>query len=216
MIFRHGEPSSYGLEDADLLPYELRWAWLAGVPSVDSLCEEIVSRFGPVVRMDPGREASLLFARLQKECGAGSARDRLREAESTLRLLLAIYREQQVFSREDPVAFGKQLLENEFRSNRNIKEFVAEIGITREHFTRAFLERYGETPGDFLRRLRLGYAQQLTGTPTLRQKEIAAASGFRSEATFRHAYTREYGHSPGTTEANKEKEQKKYLKTKKI
>ncbi len=200
LLFRHGEATSYGLDESCQLPYELRWALLTDVPAVTSLYEEIVGRFGPVVRMEKGREASRLLARLAAEREGGSIPDRFLEAENVFRLLLAVYREQLTPDRGDVVAIGRHLLQNEFRSPRNIKEWAAELGISREHFTREFRHRYGESPADFLRRLRLNHAKMLLENPTVRQRDVAAASGFGSETTFRHAWKRNYGCSPRNTQ----------------
>lgn len=199
MLFRYGEPTSYGLDEESALPYELRWALLPDVPAVASIYSEIVRRFGPVVRMDKKREASKLFARFSAARQSGRGGDRFLEAEAVFRLLVAVYREQFASPGDgDAVALGRHLIETEFRTGRNVKEIAGEIGISRGHFTREFAARYGESPAAYQRRLRLGYAEQLLANPFLEQREIAAASGFGSMRTFREAFVRAHGRTPGS------------------
>ena len=71
-----------------------------------------------------------------------------------------------------------------------------QCGVTREHFIRAFGERYGETPGVMLRRLRLEHARSMLLATELPVAEVAAASGFASATTFCRAFRAAYAISP--------------------
>jgi len=95
------------------------------------------------------------------------------------------------------MAYGHHLLSNHFRSPRNLKEWCQQIGISREHFSRAFKERYGVSPAAFLRQLRLTHANQLLQSHHLSIHDVAAASGFASPQTFHRAFTQFYGSPPG-------------------
>ncbi|MFQ3578459.1 MAG: helix-turn-helix domain-containing protein [Verrucomicrobiia bacterium] len=201
MLFRHGERSRYGLDEDCLLPYSLRWIMVSGVPAMVSIYEDLRRRFGPVLRMRAEGEASRLLAMLLDERGRSGHRNRIQEAEDVFRLFLAIYREQVTGAViPDAIAHGRDLLENEYRQPRNIKEWAALLGLTREHFTRAFHRRYGETPAHFLRRLRLRHAKRLMATPGLTLRDVAQASGFASGETLRHALHR--GGGPQDRQSN--------------
>ncbi len=194
MIFRHGEDSWYGLWDS--APYRLRWLQLSG--GIQNWAGALQQEFGPVLRMEEKGEAGTILAGLVSDVQQGIWRDRLYLAEAATQLLLALYREQ-VGGRQgvDPVAYGRHLLETQYRSPRNLKEWASEIGVTREHFTREFRIRYGETPAAFLRRLRLEHADRILKTHHLTLADVAAASGFASEQTFHRAYGRHFGYPPG-------------------
>ena len=160
--------------------------------------DRIREEFGPVLRMSEQGEAGRLAARLVEDQRHAVKRDRLYLAEGVFRLFFALYREQIGARRgNDPVAYGRHLLDTQFRSPRNMKEWCAEIGISREHFSREFSTRYGETPAAYLRKLRLRHADELLKTHTLPLADIAAASGFASEQTFHRAYRMFYGIPPG-------------------
>ncbi len=188
MIFRHGERTRYGLDEGCLLPYSLCWIMVSSVPAMVSIYEDLRRRFGPVLKMSAEGEASKLLGMLFEEKSRTTKRNHLQEAEDVLHLFFAVYREQVADSHlPDAIARGRYLLENEFRQPRNIKELAATLGLTREHFTRAFHSRYGETPAAFLRELRLRYARRLLASQRLTLREVAQASGFASSETLRHA-----------------------------
>lgn len=194
MIFCHGEDSWYGLRDRS--PYRLRWLQLSG--GLMNWAASLQQEFGPVLRMEAKGEADRILDGLVADVQQGIWRDRLYLAETATQLLLALYREQ-VGGRQgvDPVAHGRHLLETQYRSPRNLKEWAAEIGITREHFTREFRARSGETPAAFLRNLRLAHADRLLKAHHVPLADIAASSGFASEQTFHRAYGKAFGISPG-------------------
>jgi AraC-like DNA-binding protein len=198
MLFAHGEDSRYGIGPREERPYVTEFLHLVPLAGVDVLFARIRRDFGSVVRMSERGEAARLARETVGEFACGRAPGRLDLAERAYRLLFAVYREQMVDSRgHDPVAFGRHLLEERFRSPLNLKEWAEEIGLSREHFSRAFLARYGENPADFLRRLRLGHARQLLRSSSLPVEEVSALSGFSSAQTFRRAYRRHFGEPAG-------------------
>lgn len=198
MIFRYAEKSCYGVDEHSELPYGLRWLLITGPESLLAIVEEIRRNFGSVLQMREKGEAGQLLWRLQEDQRTGLVRDRFYLADCAYRLLIALYREQISDIRgNDPVSYGRHLLETSYRSPQNLKEWTEGIGITREHFTREFHARYGETPAGFLRRLRLRHAQGLLSNHSLSLPDVALASGFSSPQTFYRAYKTFYGHPPG-------------------
>jgi len=197
LLFRHGENTQYGLDERCDLPYELIWVQLSETPMVVGLYEDLLQSFGPILRMDPKGEASYLLERLSEKKEQGVLRDRFADAEMAFQLLLGIYREQ-ISSRRgrDPIAYGRHLLETQFRSPRNLKEWVAEIGLSREHFTREFQHRFGESPARFLRELRLNHSKNLLLNPGLTVEDVALNSGFVSVKTFHRAFKEYFGVPP--------------------
>ncbi len=76
-------------------------------------------------------------------------------------------------------------------------ELMAEfVGLSLKHFQRAFLAVLGETPKEYLRRVRLQRAAYLLKWSDLLVIDIAIESGFHTHAGFTHAFAKAYGCSP--------------------
>lgn len=198
MIFQHGENSRYGLSAACTLPYVPEYVMIRPAGGTLEMLQALRDAYGPVLRMAEQGEACRLLHRVIDAFAAQQPADRLERAETVYRILLALLREQRQETRHsDPVAYGRHLLETRFQEPRNLKEWCQEIGLSREHFTRAFRERYQTTPATFLRTLRLRHARQLLLSTHLPQEDIAQQSGFLSVQTFHRAYRAHYQTPPG-------------------
>ncbi len=183
MLFAHGENSSYGAASDR---YQLKFLSMTHTQSICDLFNNIRREFGPVVQMKQGGQAECLMNSLMEAFIARE--DPLMQAEDIFRLLIAIYREQlNQHQGDNPVAYGRFLLETQYRSPRNMSEWAEEIGITREHFAREFQKRYGESPAAFLRRLRLNHAQILMKTSPYSMSRIAMLSGFSNAQALHRA-----------------------------
>lgn len=183
MLFVHGEESSYG---ARSVSYQLKFLSITYTRSVCDLFNNVRREFGSVVQMQNGGQAECLMSSLMEAFMARE--DPLLQAEDIYRFLIAIYREQ--LSRhqgDDPVAYGRFLLESQYRSPRNMSEWAEVIGVTREHFSREFNHRYGESPAVYLRRQRLNHAHILMKTSPYSMSRIAMLSGFSNVQALRRA-----------------------------
>ncbi|MCC5845038.1 MAG: AraC family transcriptional regulator [Verrucomicrobia bacterium] len=196
MLFRHGEHSRYGITPDSSLPYETEYLVMDPGGGVAELFEGLRAQYGPVLRMEADGTARRILLQLLIEFESNRPSDRISRAESLYLLLLNLFREQGRDARgRDPVAYGRHLLETRYREPGNLKEWCAEIGISREHFSREFTARYRETPAEFLRNLRLSHARGLLNISTrMSLEDVAALSGFASVQTFQRAYKRRFGH----------------------
>jgi len=200
MLFEHGEDSRYGLDADSLLPYIPEFVVLSPGGGAREIFEGLREAYGPVLRMEDHGEACGILQDVIWRGERGQPIDRLEQAETVYRLLLALLREQRSATREsDPVAYGHHLLETRFREARNLKEWCSLIGMSREHFSRVFKERYGVPPAEFLRRLRLRHARFLLQNSRLPFEDISAQSGFASVQTFHRAYQRAFGRTAGAS-----------------
>ncbi len=68
--------------------------------------------------------------------------------------------------------------------------------MSREHFSRIFVESTGESPSACLQHLRLDEASLLLRETDLPLREIAMRSGFYSERHLMRAFQRVYGTNP--------------------
>jgi AraC-like DNA-binding protein len=194
MLFTHREATGYGYPETATAPYRQRFLALTPGGTLQPIFDRLRRDFGPVVRMAEESEAGALFDEIFHRFNAHSFRDRLHEAELICRLFLALYREQEQGRHlGDPVARGYYDLQYRYRTPLNLKTLAARCGVSREHFIRVFHQRYHESPGAMLRRLRLEHARSLLAATRLGIEDIALASGFVSSSSFCRAYRRRFG-----------------------
>ncbi len=204
MLFTHREQSRYGVPPGATEPYRLRYLSFSPGTSIIGVFQQVRADFGSVVRLAPEGEAGALFEEIFRRMQAGSFVDRYQESELIYRMFVALYREQVHGTRdEDPIEFGCHVLRARFRGAINLKTVARQCGVTREHFIRAFSERYGETPGAMLRRLRLEHARTMLQATELPIAEVAGASGFASATTFCRAFRVAFGTTPARMRAGR-------------
>ncbi|KAB2350405.1 helix-turn-helix domain-containing protein [Actinomadura rudentiformis] len=73
---------------------------------------------------------------------------------------------------------------------------AAIAGVTPRHLTRLFLTHMGQTPGRFVREVRVAAAAHLIVSTSLPLAEVATRCGLASTETLRVAFTRRYGIPP--------------------
>lgn len=196
MLFSHDEATSYGCHDNAADPYVLRFV-SAKIGGLGALFNLIRTDFGSVVNMPAESEATALLNELNARFTQRTFRDRFHESELFHHLLIALYREQVHATRtSDPIEFGYHYLRSHFRSPINLKLVAEKCGVSREHFIREFTERYNESPGGFLRSLRLDHARTMLAASSTNVESIALSSGYTSSNSFRRAYRQKFGRSP--------------------
>jgi transcriptional regulator GlxA family with amidase domain len=99
-------------------------------------------------------------------------------------------------SAEDRLARALRYSREHFREPMGVKQLASEAGMSREHFSRIFLARTGETPSVYLQRLRMNEATVLVQDTDLPLREIAMRSGFYSERHLLRTFQRVHGVSP--------------------
>ncbi|MGD1933556.1 MAG: helix-turn-helix domain-containing protein [Candidatus Phaeomarinobacter sp.] len=72
-----------------------------------------------------------------------------------------------------------------------------EAGLSRSHFTRAFLNETGQSPRDFILNRRVARARELLSSTTIPLADIPSLPGFSSQAHLASAFKRIVGVSPG-------------------
>lgn len=200
MLFTHDESSSYGYPPEVTAPYRLCFLSFR-LLGLRAWFDRLRGEFGAVVRMPLAGEASAVLAEIKRRFRAREFRDRFQETELLHQLLVGLYREQVAAAQNhDPVEYGYHFLRDNFRSPVNLKAVAQRCGVSREHFIRSFGKRYGEPPGELLRRLRLEQAHRMLGTTQLAVQDVAVACGFADANTFCRAYRLRYGVTPGASQ----------------
>lgn len=82
-----------------------------------------------------------------------------------------------------------------------LTELAREVGVHRVHLGRVFRERFGESLGDYHRRLRLDWAAEQLKKDDVRIGDIALRAGFTDQAHFTRFFKRHTGRTPGVFRA---------------
>jgi AraC family transcriptional regulator of arabinose operon len=203
VLFSPDEAAANGGPAPSTKPFRKRTLEFSDCASLRVVFDRLRSDFGPVVSM-PGHSAARgIFDEIMDRFRTGRTPDPYRESELLFRLLISIYRDQVEGTRAtDPIEFGYHYIVNRFRHASNVKEIAAACGVTREYFARQFKERYGETPGELLKRLRIEHAQSLLAMTSMPVEEVASASGFSAANVFARSFRQHLGRTPGEFRAD--------------
>jgi AraC family transcriptional regulator len=90
----------------------------------------------------------------------------------------------------------EELIHDRFRESVTIEELADGAGVHPAHLTRVFRERYGTSPGRYLRRLRLEWAAERLSCGTESVSRVALEAGFADQAHFTRAFRRHWGVPP--------------------
>ncbi|MCE0498059.1 MAG: helix-turn-helix domain-containing protein [Methylacidiphilales bacterium] len=188
------EPSTYYYPPESREPWVFGWLSFYG----DLACElfrKFQSEFGPVIVL-PGRSAAA--ASLRRLLAAAASLDRAQVSLRAYAFLLDWWQEasQPVGATGDRLDRATRFCRGHFREQLSVKQIADEAGMSREHFSRVFVRRTGETPAAFLQNLRLTEAAGLLRDTRLPLGEIALRSGFYSARHLMRAFQRVYGKPP--------------------
>ncbi len=89
-----------------------------------------------------------------------------------------------------------RLLEQRMGETIDYEQIAANVGLSASRFHHLFAAEVGETPGDYLRRIRLDAAALRLRWTREKVGEIAAGVGYSSQPSFTQAFTRRYDTSP--------------------
>ena len=94
------------------------------------------------------------------------------------------------------VDYAIRYFENNYMNEIYIKDLAKTLGIESSYFSRLFKSRIGETPIEYLTKIRVEKAQQLLKFPPYSVKDVAEAVGFSDPLYFSRAFKRQTGMSP--------------------
>jgi AraC-like DNA-binding protein len=92
---------------------------------------------------------------------------------------------------------ARALLKSRGLAGASVAGIAAELGLSREHFSRSFRAATGESPAEYLDRLRCAEASRLLTGSEFSQTEIARRLGFARLGSFQRAFRRAAGCPPG-------------------
>jgi len=88
------------------------------------------------------------------------------------------------------------LVAHRFMFDLSVADVARELSISESRARHLFIELFGETFSDYLRRVRLKHAEALLVTTDLSIPQVAAASGFNQAAYFHTVFRRGTGMTP--------------------
>jgi AraC family transcriptional regulator len=91
---------------------------------------------------------------------------------------------------------ARELLNDQWNSNMSIEEIALTVGVHPSHLNRVFRAYMQQTPGEYLRAIRMDRATREVLTTDLPMKAIAAHAGFADQAHFTREFKRHHAMSP--------------------
>ncbi len=182
--------SYYGLK----FTYELLDARLSGLLALDKL---------PLYLHLPREAAEVacfLFRQLVAEC-AGEEQPGSRAYLQAMveQLMILALRHMKSEDRVCPEAFINRALGylySHFSENITVGDAAAYVGYTPNYFNTCFHRQMGLPFGEYLRQLRLNYAENLLRSSVVPVTEVASESGFGSLSYFSRCFRDQYGVGP--------------------
>jgi AraC-like DNA-binding protein len=191
------ERSTYYYPPEQRDPWVFSWFNFYGSLACD-LFRRFQAAFGSVIPLSSRGAAAASLRRLPMKGLASESSDRFQTSLQAYAFVLEWWHEasRPTGSPEDRLARALRLSREHFREPLGVKELADEAGMSREHFSRSFTERMGETPSACLRRLRMNEAITFIRETDLPLREVAMRSGFYSERHLMRTFQRTHGVSP--------------------
>src|SRR5215470_9267149 len=90
----------------------------------------------------------------------------------------------------------KELVHAKIEDDLSLDEMARSVGLSTAHFARMFRQSTGETPHQFVLRLRVDRAKAMLRAPYARVLDVAVASGFKTQQHFAQVFRDVCGVSP--------------------
>jgi AraC-like DNA-binding protein len=185
------ERSSYYYPPEARAPWVVTWLNWYGSLACD-LFRNIQARFGPVLPLSSRGAAAATLRRLMAAASEPAASGNPSVSLLSYAFMLEWWREAAAPTggSENRLARAVQFCRQRFREPLGVKEIAGEAGLSREHFTRVFVEEMRQPPAAFLRELRVNEASMLLRETELPLREIAMRSGFYSTRHLMRTFQR--------------------------
>jgi transcriptional regulator GlxA family with amidase domain len=98
---------------------------------------------------------------------------------------------------DEAVLRAQALIEGELASAISVEELARSVAVSRRNFIRRFKRATGNTPLEYIQRVRVEAAKQALAVTRRSLAEVASEVGYQDPAAFRRIFLRETGISPG-------------------
>ena len=198
VLFKHGEPSSYGRPAGDRTPYRCAWVALLGA-GLYQHWEWVQARTGSVHQLHGDQRILVAMERLMDLSDERSRATPLARAAAVhgfVNQLFAVLEERRSAGSRSALDRALEELIAQPLSVVTLKELARRHGVSREHLARAAHERLGRPPAAWLTEVRLARAHLLLRETALPIAEVARQSGFPSAHTLARQVRTTTGTSP--------------------
>lgn len=195
LIFAYGEDSAYGRLD-EQQTYACRWLTLRGA----GLAEHYASlreRYGSILTLGDSHPIVHLLEDIQALARPMAATAPTVMAAAVHRLTMALFEQAESRRQQHQSAVEQaidRLLTQPFYP-WNIKELTARYGCSREHFSRVFAQRQGQSPQRYLAMVRVRQALHLLSETSLSLAQVADQVGFLNAAALNRQVLQTTGRS---------------------
>ena len=148
------------------------------------------------VSCTPDAEAAFVAMRIRRELAHPDSFTPLAVEGLALELTAIAGRSRSPRRGEKWVERARNLVRERYRECFTPAEIAAEIGVHQAHLARVFRARYGESLGEFVRRLRLQWAARELAAADVPLAALAVEAGFCDQSHFTRAFRRQYGVTP--------------------
>ncbi|MEM0913967.1 MAG: AraC family transcriptional regulator [Planctomycetota bacterium] len=181
IVFRYDEDSQYGQRRPLTHPYRNRWVSPVGA-GIEEHMQQLRAATGPVLDLGLDHPLHESLAELVGLLDPQRSVDAIRSAGLVHRFVMGLLDFAQAARREAQPAVDRavdQLVEHPL-DPIDTQRIANRYGVSREHLTRVFRQRTGETPARYLDTRRVDHALSLLRVTDLPLDDIARQSGLRS------------------------------------
>jgi AraC family transcriptional regulator len=141
--------------------------------------------------------ATVLAHRMSRELALPDAYTPIALEGLMLELTATVARQRDTTYREPRLGVVREMLLQDLASPPSLSQIASEIGIHPSHLARLLRAHYGESIGEYGRRLRLEWAAQRLTSSEEGLASVASRAGFADQSHFTRAFKRRYGVAPG-------------------
>ncbi|MFB9327338.1 helix-turn-helix domain-containing protein [Paenibacillus aurantiacus] len=166
----------------------------------EALWSSVVTQFGPVIRFEKDSPAMRVLSAAFADAAAGRITDVFAASSLVYRLLMELARHERTRARHAwpaPVQQAIAYMQASFNAPISIAQVAEAAGVSKYHFIRLFSRETGDTPLDYLTRLRIQRAAELLQSTDWVLERIAGECGFASGSYFSKVFRQWVGCTPG-------------------
>jgi len=196
-LFGHKEPTEYGLPDDREEDYVCEWVCLRGA-GLQAHLDMFRRRYGSVIRDAVRSPVVKEMQKLMELADIRAPTPPTSMAVAVHRFVMTLF-EQMDAQHDSTRSAADRAVDQIIRHPTtpwSLKTLAGEFGVTREHLSRVFTDRVGESPSVFLSRVRLQMAAQLLKETDLSIQDIARQTGFVSARSFANQFRQFHGATP--------------------
>lgn len=184
MLFVYGEPTAYGRPNVHGPAYACQWVHLRGAGLIEHI-GALRRRHGPVLQLAGADRLVVEMDELTARVDPASTRhsdDPVVIAEAVHGFVMRLFELSQQSLRQAarPVDWAVEQMMRQATRPWSLKQFADHYGVSREHLSRVFRARTGQTPHAWLAAARLRHALRLLRDADVPLRQVAAQAGYGS------------------------------------